>query len=118
MDFGVLISGSWILGSGFFRRFWDRSRGLKWFLGVGSGGDACESLREGHCRPSTLGNCVKDWILDLGIWILDLGSWSLDLGVSILDLVFFFDFGVLILDFGSWSLDLGVLILDFDTLNY
>ena len=30
--------------------------GLKWFPWEGSGGDACESLRGNHCRPSSPGN--------------------------------------------------------------
>ena len=40
----------------FLRSFLEGLMGLKWFPWEGSGGDACESLRGNHCRPSSPGN--------------------------------------------------------------
>ena len=44
----------WIVDS--LRSFLEGFMGLKWFPWEGSGGDACESLRGNHCRPSSPGN--------------------------------------------------------------
>ena len=57
LDLGVLILGVWILEFlDFLRSFLEGFMGLKWFPWEGSGGDAWESLRGNHCRPSSPGN--------------------------------------------------------------